>query len=114
MGEVPRSRSGQGRRGSELCVVCQRKEIQHDINGSNLFWQETDSIQMDNKIDQLAESLIVELVGAMALPQTKNIRTLVRLIFGSAARRLSEIALRLDSEIEQNGPAAGALDAGRI
>lgn len=85
-----------------------RKENQHDINGSNLFRQENDSIQMDNKIDQLAESLIFELVWAMALPQTRNIRTLVRLIFGSAARRLSEIALRLDGEIEQNGPAAGA------
>jgi hypothetical protein len=55
----------------------------------------------------LEDSLIHELAKAMALPQTAQIRSLVRLIFGRAAQRFSKLALGLDQEIAQQGSMAG-------
>ena len=63
---------------------------------------------MENKVHQLSESFIFELTKAMALPQTDSVRGLMRLMFGRATRRFSEVALGLDREVEQNGSAAGA------
>ena len=57
---------------------------------------------------KLSESFVSELTKAMALPQTESVRGLVRLMFGKATRRFSEIAIGLDREIEQHGSAAGA------
>jgi len=44
----------------------------------------------------------------MALPQTDNIKSIIRLIFGRAERKFSELVLGLDREIERHGSAAGA------
>ncbi len=63
---------------------------------------------MDNTAHQLAESIIFELTRAMALPQTGGMRAIIRLFFGRATRRFSEMALQLDHEVAQNGPSAGA------
>ena len=63
---------------------------------------------MEKRFHDLNESLISEIARAMALPQTTSIRTLVRLIFGRATRKFSELVLGLDRQIEQHGPAAGA------
>ncbi len=62
----------------------------------------------ENKTNQLAETLIFELTKAMALPQTEKVRALIRLIFGRATQRFSELVLGFDHEIEQYGSAAGA------
>ena len=63
---------------------------------------------MENKTHQLAETFIIELTKAMALPQTKNVNKLFRLIFGKVALRFSQVALEFDRVVEQNGSAAGA------
>ena len=63
---------------------------------------------MSDPAHQLVEALIFELARAMALPQTKRVRILVRLIFGRATRRFSEMVLALDRIVGQNGPSAGA------
>ena len=55
----------------------------------------------------LDDSLIYELAKAMALPQTAQIRSLVRLIFGGIVRRFSTLALGLDQEIAKQGSMAG-------
>jgi hypothetical protein len=58
--------------------------------------------------EALAGTLIFELTKALALPQTQTIRKLVSLIAGKAARQFSELALDLDSVVEQEGLSAGA------
>lgn len=63
---------------------------------------------MGNQAHQLAEALLFEFTKAMALPQTASTRAIAHLVFSKAARRLSEMALRLDNEVARNGPAAGA------
>jgi hypothetical protein len=69
---------------------------------------ETGQNHMEKRLQDLNESLILELVRAMALPPSVNIRALIRLIFGRATRKFSELLLGLDREIEQHGSAAGA------
>jgi hypothetical protein len=44
----------------------------------------------------------------MALPQTKLMRGMIRLLFGRATLRFSKLVLELDHEVEQNGAMAGA------
>jgi hypothetical protein len=60
------------------------------------------------KVDALTETLIFEITKALALPQTQTVRKIVRLLAGKAAHRFSELAIELDSVIEQDGLAAGA------
>jgi hypothetical protein len=63
---------------------------------------------MANRIQQLDNSFIFEIVKAMGLPQTKLTQSMARLFFGRATNRFSEMVLELDRQIEQNGSAAGA------
>ena len=63
---------------------------------------------MDKRLHDLNESLIIEMARAMALPPTANVRALIRLIFGRATRKFSELVLGLDRVIEQHGSRAGA------
>lgn len=63
---------------------------------------------LNTTLHELNDTLLHEVVRAMALPQTRNIKTVARLIFGRATRRFSELALGLDREIELHGAAAGA------
>ncbi|HEX2996290.1 MAG TPA: 1-acyl-sn-glycerol-3-phosphate acyltransferase [Anaerolineales bacterium] len=63
---------------------------------------------MDGRIHPLSEALLFEFMRAMALPQTKSVRSLAQLIFGRVTQKLSELAVGLDHEIERNGSAAGA------
>jgi hypothetical protein len=63
---------------------------------------------MENKLRNLDDSLIYEIVRAMALPQTKLMRGMIRLLFGRATLRFSKLVLGLDHEVEQNGAMAGA------
>ena len=57
---------------------------------------------------ELNDTLLHEIARAMALPQTKNFKTLTRMLFGRATRRFSELVLGMDREIELRGSAAGA------
>ncbi len=65
-------------------------------------------VSIDSDVYQLSESFILELIKAIAWPQTDGIRSAFRLIFGRTARRLAEIALGLDRKIAQNGAAPAA------
>jgi hypothetical protein len=57
---------------------------------------------------ELENALLAEIARAMALPSTTITRRMVRLVFGRAARRFSELVTGFDREIERNGSAAGA------
>ena len=59
-------------------------------------------------INALTETLIFEITKALALPQTQTVRKTVRLLAGKAAQQFSELALKLDRVVEQDGLAAGA------
>ncbi|MGZ9234785.1 MAG: hypothetical protein ACXW4E_04605, partial [Anaerolineales bacterium] len=61
-----------------------------------------------SNVQKLDESLLFELRRAMALPQNEYIKSCIRLIFGRAPRKFSELVLGLDGEIEKHGPSAGA------
>jgi hypothetical protein len=63
---------------------------------------------MENRLRNLDDSLIYEIVRAMALPQTNLMRGMIRLLFGRATLRFSKLLLGLDHEVEQNGAMAGA------
>lgn len=60
------------------------------------------------KVKSLTQILIFEITKALALPQTRMSRMIVRLFAGKAARRFSEIAIELDHVIERDGLTAGA------
>ena len=61
-----------------------------------------------SNLQALNETLLLEIVKAMALPQTSLFKSLTRVIFGLATLKFAEIVLRFDHEIGQNGTAAGA------
>lgn len=63
---------------------------------------------MNDRLTPLNDSLIYEIVRAMALPQTRLTQGMIRLLFGRATRRFSEIVLGMEREIEQHGSMAGA------
>lgn len=63
---------------------------------------------MSAVIQQLSDTLIAELVKALALPETALVRRFTRAFFEKATLRFSELVLRLDKEVEQNGAMAGA------
>jgi hypothetical protein len=56
----------------------------------------------------LTETLVFEIIKALALPQTQMVREIIGLLAGQPARRFSELALELDRVVEQDGLAAGA------
>ena len=62
----------------------------------------------ENSLDKLNDALLFEIVRAMALPQTRSVQALARLMFGNATRRFSKLVLGMDREIELHGSAAGA------
>jgi hypothetical protein len=65
-------------------------------------------VENSSSPEYLQESLLFELARAMVLPQTPSIRSLVRMLFGRAALSVSQMALRIDHIVGQNGTAAGA------
>ncbi len=78
------------------------------LHGKSVCSNQLIVIIMDHPLNELNDTLLLEIVRAMALPQTRNIKTVVRLIFGRATRRFSELVLGLDREIKLHGSAAGA------
>lgn len=60
------------------------------------------------KVNSLTETLIFEIIKALALPQTRNVRRAVGVLVGKAARKYSELAIELDQVVEKDGLAAGA------
>ncbi len=61
-----------------------------------------------DELQTLTESLIYELVKAFALPQTKPIKQIFRLIFGKPVRAIAEAGIGLDRVIAEGGLNAGA------
>jgi hypothetical protein len=59
-------------------------------------------------VQLLNESLLFEIGRAMALPQTDNVKAIVRLMFGTATQKFSRLVMQFDREIAQHGSAAGA------
>jgi hypothetical protein len=64
--------------------------------------------QDENKIEQLAESLIDEIVGAVALPKTAFTHRLGWRLFNNICRRLAEIAVPFDDIVGRDGLPAGS------
>jgi len=56
----------------------------------------------------LSEMLIYELARAMAQPQNKALKTILRKIFGKTVHNFSELALELDQIVAEGGLSAGA------
>ena len=59
-------------------------------------------------LQKLNEAFLFEITRAMALPQTETFRSVVRLMFGRATQKFSELVLDLDDEVGRKGSAAGA------
>lgn len=59
-------------------------------------------------LQSLNEALLFEISRALGFAQSASIRSLVRLLFGAATRKISKLALELDHAIEQHGSAASA------
>lgn len=66
------------------------------------------TVLIENRLRLLSDSIIYEIVKALALPQTSLAQALIRSMFGNAALRFSHIVLNLDKEIKENGVASGA------
>jgi hypothetical protein len=60
------------------------------------------------EIENLSGTLIQDLTKALALPQTMGIQRTVDRIFGKAARKFSELGVKLDRVVAEQGIAAGA------
>ena len=66
-----------------------------------------------DEIHALTETLIYELVKAFALPRNGTANTLIRLIFGKAARATAEVGIGLDCAVAKGGlPAGGRGESG--
>lgn len=63
---------------------------------------------MDDRLLPLNDSLIYEIVRALALPQNRFTQGFIRLLFGRATLCFADIVLRLDREIELHGAMMGA------
>jgi hypothetical protein len=59
-------------------------------------------------IQTLYDSLIFELTKALALKQTRLANGFIQMLFGRAARRVAELGIGLDREVEKGGLPAGA------
>jgi hypothetical protein len=64
--------------------------------------------QNNDKIEQLSESLIDEIVGAVALPKTAFTHRLGWRLFHNICRRLAEIAVPFDDIVGSDGLPAGS------
>jgi 1-acyl-sn-glycerol-3-phosphate acyltransferase len=62
----------------------------------------------NNEINTLTETLIFELTKALALPQTERAKSIVRFVFGRAARSAAEVGIGLDRAVAEGGVCAGA------
>jgi len=62
----------------------------------------------DSNLQQLNDALLLEIVKAMALPQTNSAMAIISLLFGKATLRFSKLVLGLDREVEQHGAMEGA------
>jgi len=60
------------------------------------------------EIQTLTETLIYELTKAFALPQTPTAKSLIRFIFGKAARAAAEVGIGLDCAVAEGGVPGGA------
>jgi hypothetical protein len=67
-----------------------------------------DAPALSSHSPSLNDTLLSEIARAMALPPTDVTQTIIRLVFGRAAQRLSDMALGFDREIARHGSAAGA------
>jgi hypothetical protein len=56
----------------------------------------------------LAESLVQEVIKALALPQTEKVQKLIALLTGRALRRFTGLACELDGVVNAHGIAGGA------
>ncbi|MEW6240651.1 MAG: 1-acyl-sn-glycerol-3-phosphate acyltransferase [Chloroflexota bacterium] len=63
---------------------------------------------LEQEIQTLSNTLVYELTKALALPQTERVKSIVRMLFGRAARKFSELAVGLDRVVAEHGIAAGA------
>lgn len=59
-------------------------------------------------IQMLYDSLILDLTKAFALPQTRFSKWVIQRVFGQAARRVAELGIGLDREVEKGGLQGGA------
>ena len=65
-------------------------------------------MNLDTETQKLHDALIIEMNKALALPQNERVRSMIRAVFGKAARRFAELGAGLDSVVAEAGIAAGA------
>jgi len=65
-------------------------------------------MSLDAETQRLYDALIFEMPKALALPQSERVRSMVRAVFGKAARRFAELGAGLDRVVAEGGIAAGA------
>ncbi len=63
---------------------------------------------LEQEIQNLSNMLVYELAKAMNLPQTQRAKQVIRMLFGRAAQKFSELAVGLDRVVGEHGIAAGA------
>lgn len=63
---------------------------------------------IETEIQALYDSLIFEMIKALALPQTERVQRIIRMIFGKTAQRFAELGVSLDRVVAESGVAAGA------
>jgi hypothetical protein len=63
---------------------------------------------LETEVQTLANTLIYEMTNALALPQTRTTKQVIRMIFGKAAQRFAELGAGLDRVVAEEGVAAGA------
>jgi hypothetical protein len=61
-----------------------------------------------SEIQRLKELLVYELTKALGLPDKNSARSIIRAIFGKAAKKFSELAVGLDKAVGEGGVSAGA------
>ncbi|MBV6395561.1 MAG: hypothetical protein HFACDABA_01139 [Anaerolineales bacterium] len=59
-------------------------------------------------LQTLYDALIFDITKAFALPQTNSAQQIVRWLFGRAARRVAELGLGLDREVQKGGLRGGS------
>jgi acyltransferase-like protein len=62
----------------------------------------------DNEIQTLADTLVYELTKAFALPQTDQVKRLIRFVFGKAVNIAAEVGIGMDYAVAEGGLPAGA------
>ena len=62
----------------------------------------------NDEIQDLNETLVFELTKAFALPQTRQVHSAIRVVFGRATRIAAEIGIGLDHAVSEGGLSGGA------